>query len=207
MARVAPPRAVLDEPLPLSNCGNNQGSFVSIMIAPPPPAPAPTRSDRVELPVWLTDGQGELIRIRRVDPADAEGIRSLHARCSETTLRRRYFTLVPQVEHLLSWVFDADQGLCLVAETGGQLIGLGHLMAPEWTGAAEVAFMVDDHFQGRGIGPALVDLVLRVGREQHYPSLHAEVTMDNGKMRQILVRRGFSSIPEVGGYAMDLPLP
>jgi RimJ/RimL family protein N-acetyltransferase len=79
-------------------------------------------------------------------------------------------------------------------------------MAPDWTGAAEIAVMVDDAFQGRHIGPSLVDLVLTLGRQFRYPGLHAEVTLDNGKMRQILVRRGFSSIPEAGAYTMTLSL-
>lgn len=166
--------------------------------------PAPL--DELKLQASFHDTCGCLVSVREVVPADADAIRALHARCSDTTLRRRYFGIAPQVEHLLSWVFDHEHGQCLAAFVEGRLVGLGHLMAPEWTGAAEVAFMVDDAFQGRRIGPTLVDLVMALGRTQHYPALHAEVTMDNGKMRQILVRRGFSSVPEAGAYEMDLPL-
>ncbi len=160
------------------------------------------RSTPPDLPLLIEDTCGCRVLFRDVVPADIDEIRDLHARCSETTLRRRYFG-EPNVEELLGWVFDRGEGLAVGAFVGDRLVGLGHLMAPDWTGAAEVAFMVDDSYQGRRIGTALVEVVIALGGGQHYPKLHAEVSLDNGKMRQILVHRGFSSTPAQGCYGMD----
>lgn len=179
---------------------------MSTMTVLPPPAARLVPPVPSCLPATIRDTTGTDVLIREVRREDTPAIRDLHARCSETTLRRRYFGISPQVDNLLSWVFDPEQGHCLAAFVDGRLVGLGHLMAPDWTGAAEIAVMVDDALQGRHIGPSLVDLVLTLGRQFRYPGLHAEVTLDNGKMRQILVRRGFSSIPEAGAYTMSLSL-
>lgn len=179
---------------------------MSTMTAMPPSAVQLVASGEPILPMSFRDTCGVEVRIREIRPEDAQEIRNLHARCSETTLRRRYFGVSSQVDHLLSWVFDPDQGHCLAAFAQGRLVGLGHLMAPDWTGIAEIAVMVDDAHQGRRIGPSIVDLLIGLGRQYRYPALQAEVTLDNGRMRQILVRRGFSSTPEAGAYTMTRSL-
>jgi RimJ/RimL family protein N-acetyltransferase len=73
------------------------------------------------------------------------------------------------------------------------LVGLANLMDPDAAGAGEVAFLLADAWQNRGLGSQLVDLVTDLGRDEGARSLHADVTLDNGRMRTLFARRGWTA--------------
>jgi GNAT superfamily N-acetyltransferase len=169
------------------------------------PALPGTREWRLGLPAWIHDSHGAELLMRFVGPADASAIRALHSRCSVQALRWRYFGGGDQVEHLLSWIFDASRSEAVSVWTHGQMVALGNLLVPDATGVGEVAFLVEDAWQGRGIGSALVDVVTDRGRDWDARSLHADVSLDNGRMRVLLARRGWIGKVVDGDYCMDLP--
>ena len=116
----------------------------------PAPALPGTREWRLGLPAWIHDARGAELLLRFVTPADAGAIRGLHARCSEQALRWRYFGGGAQVEHLLTWIFDETRSEAVTAWSQGQLVAVGNLLLPDASGVGEVAFLVEDAWQGRG---------------------------------------------------------
>jgi hypothetical protein len=57
-----------------------------------------------------------------------------------------------------------------------------------------------------GIGSTLVDVVTDRGRDHGAGLLHADVSLDNGRMRVLLARRGWVGKVVGGDYCMDLVL-
>jgi RimJ/RimL family protein N-acetyltransferase len=158
------------------------------------------------LPCWIHDSRGVELLVRALVPTDEPAVRDLHAQCSPETLRWRYFGVSSQLEHLLTWVFDRAQGQALGVFAHGRLVGLANLMDPDAAGAGEVAFLLADAWQNRGLGSQLVDLVTDLGRDEGARSLHADVTLDNGRMRTLFARRGWTGAIVDGDYCMGLAL-
>jgi acetyltransferase len=92
---------------------------------------------------------------------------------------------------------DYDREMALVAEkpkTGTQpaeIIGIGRLVKSPLESEAEVAAIVTDLFQHKGVGRELVSRLVRFGREEKLERLVASVLTDNPAMRKLLEGQGF----------------
>jgi acetyltransferase len=72
---------------------------------------------------------------------------------------------------------------------------------------AEVAFIVVDKFQNRGLGSRLLDCIISVARAEGVKKLEAEVLSDNHSMREMFTREGFHfEEPDSGTVAAALEL-
>ncbi|WP_146057454.1 GNAT family N-acetyltransferase, partial [Streptomyces sp. SM12] len=104
-------------------------------------------------------------------PDDLEAARALHRRCSAETLVRRYHGPPGDADRYLSHLLGPHHGRSLAAwSADGELVALGHLL---WDGDdAEVALLVEDGWQRRGVGAALLRellaLAVRSGRDTVY---------------------------------------
>lgn len=108
----------------------------------------------------------DLVLLRAAGPDDLDAALALHRRCSPETLARRYHGPVDEADGYLPHLLDPRHGHALAARTvSGRLVGLGHLL---WDGSeAEVALLVEDAWQRRGVGSALLrSLVEMAAREQ-----------------------------------------
>ncbi|WP_431948023.1 GNAT family N-acetyltransferase [Actinacidiphila sp. bgisy167] len=98
---------------------------------------------------------GGQITVRAAGPEDLEAARELHARCSAATLARRYHGPVADADRYLPHLLSPRFGRTLAARTGsGRIVALGHLMGDG--DEAEVALLVEDAWQRRGIGLELL---------------------------------------------------
>lgn len=106
--------------------------------------------------VLLRDG-GE-VRVRALLAGDEPAFVRMHARCSPATTQRRYFsgmrTPPPALRRLLMDV-DGHRRVGLVAAIGSELVGVAHLDLHS-DGTGEVAVLVEDAHQRRGIGATLL---------------------------------------------------
>ncbi|GAA3735657.1 GNAT family N-acetyltransferase [Streptomyces tremellae] len=95
------------------------------------------------------------ITLRRVGEEAHAAAVALHGRCSEDTLRMRYHGPMGDADGYLGHLLSPRFGRTLGAYTPtGRLVGLGHLL---WDGEeAEAALLVEDAWQRRGIGSALL---------------------------------------------------
>ena len=98
-----------------------------------------------------------------------------------TTIRLRALTQV-----------DYESRLALVAEveSGGeiQLVGVGRYDMTGTPEAAEVALVVEDAWQGRGLGTLLLHAVMHAGEARGIRRFRVDVLSDNRRMLELLSR-------------------
>jgi len=110
---------------------------------------------------------GTQLSIRVATLHDDEGLRGMFSRSSAETIHRRFHTPFPQVpEWMLSLLLDADRTdkEFFVAVANGEIVG--HAMyAMLGGGEAEMAIVVEDGWQSKGVGKALLrELAAAAGR-------------------------------------------
>ncbi|MFC6523222.1 GNAT family N-acetyltransferase, partial [Nonomuraea rubra] len=79
-----------------------------------------------------------------------------------------------------------EQGHSLVAGHDGQVVGMASLMFTNDPGTAELAFLVEDRWQGRGLGTAMARMLVRAARDLGYAEVRATMLADNTRMRRLL---------------------
>ncbi|MEU6140959.1 GNAT family N-acetyltransferase [Streptomyces sp. NPDC047081] len=129
----------------------------------------------------LTLPEGNEITVRRADPRDLEAAREMHERCSSRTLGMRYHGPVGDADRYLNHLLNPRFGRTLAVQTAsGRLVGLGHLL---WDGdETEVALLVEDKWQGRGIGSELLRRLVAMATETGCGSVYAVTQASNTGM-------------------------
>ncbi|MFE5400424.1 GNAT family N-acetyltransferase [Streptomyces sp. NPDC056580] len=129
----------------------------------------------------LTLPEGPDITVRRVDTGDLAAARDMHERCSRHTLGLRYHGPAGDADRYLSHLLSPRFGRTLAAQTAsGRIIGLGHLL---WDGdETEVALLVEDAWQRRGIGAELLGRLVAMAVEAGCESVYAVTQASNTGM-------------------------
>jgi len=148
-----------------------------------------------ELERELTLRDGSLVRIRPIRPDDAPRLQELHSRLSNQTAYQRFFTVVkrlpPDWARMLATV-DYQRRLALVVEPCASaepgLIAVGRYDATDEPDTVEVAFVVQDSWQNRGLGTILFDAILRAAAARSYRRFRAYVLADNRRMLDLITR-------------------
>jgi acetyltransferase len=90
---------------------------------------------------------------------------------------------------------DYDRDLALVAEAetanGSVIVGVGRMNRVRGSQEAEVAILVTDSHQNRGLGAELLRRVIHVAREEGIHAVSAEMMADNLAMQSICKHLGF----------------
>jgi GNAT superfamily N-acetyltransferase len=136
----------------------------------------------------------------------------MHRRCSPETRYLRYFGTASQVPPSLLPVLlgTAPGTLALVAEAPDRrLIGLANLIRNHDGDTGEIALLVEDSWQRRGLGTALVRSLVTVAREHGLEALTAVTLLSNGGPTRVLARAGLCVVPRVVDGLLELhaPLP
>ncbi|MEU6932686.1 GNAT family N-acetyltransferase [Streptomyces sp. NPDC046385] len=129
----------------------------------------------------LTLPEGNAITVRRADQRDLAAARALHDRCSDRTLRLRYHGPVGDADRYLDHLLSPRFGRTLAVQTAsGRIVALGHLL---WDGdETEVALMVEDDWQRRGIGAELLGRLVAMAEEAGCDSVYAVTQSSNTGM-------------------------
>src|SRR3954464_4299948 len=149
-------------------------------------------------PQWEADvvaADGGTVHLRPITPGDAEGLVALHGRLSEQT---RYFRFFGPYPHLSQrdverfTVVDHVRRVAIVATLGEDLIGVARYetIAP---GSAEVAFVIEDAHQGRGLGPLLLEHLAAAARERGITRFDADVLPTNRRMLHVFLAAGYAA--------------
>ncbi len=149
-----------------------------------------------ELERAVVSRDGSDLRIRPIRPDDEPRLVALYGRLSEHTAYQRFFTLMrrlpPSWFHFFANV-DYRNRLALVAErdtaAGPELVGVGRYEPTEEEGTAEVALVVQDGWQGRGLGSLLMEDVLSAAQARGIRRFRAYVLADNERMLRLLRTR------------------
>lgn len=142
----------------------------------------------------LTLRGGELVRVRPIRPDDEPRLVELYDRLSRDSRYQRFFTVMrrlpPDWAHFLANV-DYQTRFALVAEEIGTPVTRVIAVAryePSGEGTAEVAFVVEDRWQGKGLGTLLLEDLLRAAAENGITRFRAFVLADNRRMLALLLR-------------------
>jgi GNAT superfamily N-acetyltransferase len=129
----------------------------------------------------LTLPEGGDITVRRADTRDVPAAREMHQRCSERTLKLRYHGPVGDADRYLNHLLSPRFGRTLAAQTAsGRLVALGHLL---WDGdETEVALLVEDAWQRRGVGGELLARLVAMAAEAGCESVYAVTQASNTGM-------------------------
>lgn len=129
----------------------------------------------------LTLPEGNEITVRRADQGDLRAARAMHERCSEQTLRLRYHGPVHDADRYLDHLLSPRFGRTLAVQTAsGRLVALGHLL---WDGdETEVALLVEDEWQRRGIGSELLGRLVALAIEAGCENVYAVTQSSNTGM-------------------------
>jgi RimJ/RimL family protein N-acetyltransferase len=151
----------------------------------------PGYPDELERTISLPDGAA--LRLRPIRPEDAPRLIEYYGRLTAHTAYQRFFTVMkrlpPDWARFLA-VVDYRRRLALVAERGPreapELIGVARYEPTETEEMAEVAFVVRDDWQGRGLGRLLVQLLLDAGAARGIRRFRAYVLAENARMLTLL---------------------
>ena len=136
---------------------------------------------------------GGTCHLRPIRPDDAAGLVALHSRLSPRTVYFRFFAPYPRLSdrdiERFSTVDYRDR-VALVATIGDAIIGVVRYdrVAPQ---EAEVAFVIEDEHQGRGLGTIFLEHIAQAARECGVRRFVAEVLPENARMLEIFEHAGF----------------
>jgi RimJ/RimL family protein N-acetyltransferase len=132
---------------------------------------------------------GTLISIRPMHLTDENRVRGLFQTLSEQTRYYRFMshiTKVPQ-KQIQNFVYiDYRSEMAIVGtipEThGDEIVAIGRYIIDPRTNRAEVAFVVKDEWQNRGIGTFMFKLLLKLAKQNGIEGFNAEVLIENKQM-------------------------
>ncbi|MFI5819879.1 GNAT family N-acetyltransferase [Streptomyces rishiriensis] len=164
-------------------------------------------SDRHEYPAhWEADvvlRDGGTARVRPITVDDAERLVSFYEQVSDESKYYRFFAPYPRLSakdvHRFTHHDFVDR-VGLAATVGGEFIatvrydriGADGMAASAPADEAEVAFLVQDAHQGRGVASALLEHIAAVARERAIRRFAAEVLPANTKMIKVFTDAGYT---------------
>ncbi|MER7704079.1 GNAT family N-acetyltransferase [Kitasatospora sp. NPDC097605] len=121
---------------------------------------------------------GADLTVRRADADDKAAALAMHHRCSPDALRKRYHGPVRDADRYLDHLLDARHGQTLAVEAAdGRIVALGHLMWDD--DSAEVAVLVEDAWQRRGLGLDLMRRMSALALEAGVDTVYAVTQSSN----------------------------
>ncbi|WP_308128159.1 bifunctional acetate--CoA ligase family protein/GNAT family N-acetyltransferase [Modestobacter italicus] len=150
-------------------------------------------------PHWEADvvaADGGTVHLRPITPEDADGIVGLMERSSDQTRYYRFFGPMRRLSdkdlHRFTHV-DHDARVAFVVLLGDRLIGVGRYDRYPGTDDAEVAFLIEDAHQRRGLGSVLLEHLAAAARERGISRFVAEVLSQNSAMVRVFIDAGYSA--------------
>lgn len=140
----------------------------------------------------LTLRDGGFVLVREVRPDDAPALQRIVERSSERSIYLRYFGPMKELSDEQARRFaevDGKNRFALVALDPGdpdEIVGVVRYDREEGSDGAEYAALVEDRWQGRGLGLGLTRRLIEAARERGLKRLHALVMHENARMLHLL---------------------
>ena len=123
----------------------------------------------------------------------------------------RHLTSLPlsTAEHMTSVSFEDEMTLLAVVGDWGseRVVGTVSYYRDPTTGHADVAFMVDPEWKGRGLGSALRDVVIDVARRRGVVALTADVLVENAAMLSVFRGSGLPMTARSSHGVTEIVMP
>jgi acetyltransferase len=164
------------------------------------------------------DNDGLQFTLRPIRPDDEPLVVEFHNQLSDRSVYFRYFhplkldTRVAHERLVTKCFIDYDRELALVAEHADEqgarhIAGIARMIRNHSDQGAEVAFIVVDKYQNRGLGSQMLECLTAVARREGVTHLHGAMLAENYNMKEIFTRAGFRfGVPEDGTIPARLEL-
>ena len=154
-----------------------------------------------ELEREVTLRDGSRLRLRPIRPEDQDRLVVFYDGLSRQTAYQRFFAVMkrlpPNWARLLANV-DYERRLALIAEHGPpaapELVGVARYEPTDQADIAEIAFVIQDAWQSRGLGTLMLHALLGAAEARGIRSFRAYVLAGNMRMIDLLVR--FTDVQE-----------
>ncbi|MFI7044893.1 bifunctional acetate--CoA ligase family protein/GNAT family N-acetyltransferase [Streptosporangium sandarakinum] len=146
-----------------------------------------------EADVVLSDGG--TAHVRPIHPADADLLRAFYSRLSEESIYFRFFGPRPRLsDREIAWFTNVDytDRVALIATIGTEMVAVIRYDRID-PAEAEVAFLVEDAHQGRGVASVLLEHLAATARERGISRFVADVLPANQKMMAVLKQAGYTA--------------
>ena len=162
--------------------------------------------------IMVTKGGVELT-VRPVRPTDEEMLSDMFYDLSDQTIINRFFNMLKSMPHRKLQQFccidyQTEMSLVAITQEGPRqkVVGLGSYHLNPATHRAEIAFLVADAWQGKGIGTFMMHMLVKIARSKNIKGLTAEVMRDNVAMIALMHKSGVppKSTPVDGSYLFTM---
>ncbi|MFI6101722.1 GNAT family N-acetyltransferase [Lentzea sp. NPDC051213] len=122
----------------------------------------------------MLSNDGVALVLRPGTNADEDAVAGLHTRCSMRTLFNRYHSGMRTVpRRWLHRLLNPPRGTTILAQCADQVVALGQLIHTGTPDCAEVSLLVEDAWQSRGVGTALLGALAADARAAGFTELVA----------------------------------
>jgi acyl-CoA hydrolase/GNAT superfamily N-acetyltransferase len=135
---------------------------------------------------------GLRVRFRAIKPSDEEAMRRLFYRFSNQTVLRRFFYPISTMPHnKMQEYVNVDYShmmsvVALVRKSGQEtIIAEARYAKDEQSAIGDLAFVVDEKYQGIGIGSYLYEMLIRLAQDRGLKGFSAEVLQANQSMMKV----------------------
>ena len=164
-----------------------------------------------ELERYETLRDGTEMFFRPVKPTDEPALSEMLYSLSEESVRTRYMTHTMAFPHRDIQRFtniDYRQDIAIVGiiprVSGEEIVALAQYFLDPKTRDAEVAFLVQDEWQQKGMGTFLLDYITKIAKQRDVKKFYAKVLPANERMLAIFHNSGYKVNTEFDGYAYDI---
>ncbi len=157
---------------------------------------------------------GVEVRFRAIKPSDEEEMRRLFYRFSEKTVYYRYFTALKAMPHSKMQEYvnvDYNRIMSIVGLAGEpdqeRIIAEGRFIKDRSTGYGEIAFVVDEQYQGLGIATFLYKMLIRLAKERGMRGFTGDVLATNKAVMKIFEKSDLMVKAKMqhGVYSLTIP--
>jgi acyl-CoA hydrolase/RimJ/RimL family protein N-acetyltransferase len=167
-----------------------------------------------ELRTTYLINDGTQINFRPIHPTDAPLMRDLFYKLSQQTIYYRFMSHQKFVsrQQIQDFVYIDHRNDVTIVGTlpeayGEDIIAMGSYYLDPKTNLAEVAFIVDDRWQNKGIGGFLLRHLMRTARRNGIRGFTAEILVENKAMQAVVNKSNTKLRSKVSGnvisYEMD----
>jgi RimJ/RimL family protein N-acetyltransferase len=132
------------------------------------------------------------VAVREIRAEDAPALRRLVGRSSARSIELRFFSPMKELPEEDARRFaevDGNDRFALVAldpEDEDEIVAVVRYEREGGADGAEYAVLVEDRYQGRGLGLGLTRCLIGAARQRGIERLHALVLRENGRMLRLL---------------------
>jgi len=154
------------------------------------------------------------VRFRAIRPSDVDEMRRLFYRFSDRAVYYRYFSPIKTMPHAKMQEYvnvDYRRTMSMVGLAGEpgeeRVIAEGRYVSLHDRPYADIAFVVDEIHQGKGIATFLFQMLIGIAKDRGIQGFKADVLATNKAMLKVFEKLPFTvkAVLEEGVYGLEIP--